>query len=317
MSPKLSELSVAEIRERYLDSDDGISAHMLHRLKRDPRRGVRRICRQLEKRYDREKEERSRLNGMLNFERVLWRSGVERIAGVDEAGIGPLAGPVVAAAVVFPPDTAINGIDDSKQLDADRRAELAVSIRSRAAGVGIGLVEVEEIDRINIYQAGILALRRAVEALPLSPQHVLVDARRIPDLEVPQNSFNKGDGINFSIAAASIIAKTHRDALMEHLDRRYPAYGLARHKGYSTPQHQRAIREHGPSPIHRRSFAFIRELCGEFSALFYELQRVLDAAEDDDGLRAFEARLDAHRAELADAELHKLRLILNRRWKRL
>src|SRR4030095_11183112 len=125
---------------------------------------------------------------------------------------------------------------------------LALEIRAKASGIGVGTASVEEIDRINIYHAALLAMRRAVEALPRPPQHVLVDARTVPGVDVPQNQFNKGDGINFSIAAASIIAKTERDAMMDALDREYPGYGFASHKGYATPEHPAAITQLAPSP---------------------------------------------------------------------
>src|SRR5690606_32602146 len=132
---------------------------------------------------------RNRLDAMLNFERVLWRAGIERIAGVDEVGMGPLAGPVIAAAVVFPPHTELPGIDDSKRLAPEERAAAEEQIRAAAVAIGIGCAEVADIDSVNIYQAGLLAMRRAVEALPFKPQHVLVDARSIPGVDVPQNCF--------------------------------------------------------------------------------------------------------------------------------
>src|SRR5437899_1428886 len=205
----IKKLPIREIRERFLADDIVISAHMLNLLRRDERQGARELHGVLKKRYAEERRERLRLDAMLNFERLLWRSGVRHIAGVDEVGVGPLAGPVIAAAVVFEPGTTIAGVDDSKRLDAPTREKLAADIRAKAIGVGIGSASVAEIDRINIYQAGLLAMRRAVEALPVTPQHVLVDARTIPGIVMPQNPFTKGDGINFSIAAASIVAKTH------------------------------------------------------------------------------------------------------------
>jgi len=217
--------------------------------------------------------------------------------------------------VVFPPETWIAGVDDSKRLDPARRAGLAEQIRERAAGVCVGVASVEEIDRLNIYQAALLAMRRAVEGLPEAPEHVLVDARTIPDLAVPQNPFAKGDGIDFSIAAASIVAKTHRDALMEELDARYPGYGFARHKGYGTRDHQQAIRELGPSPVHRRSFPVLRELRGECSAPFYALRARIADATTAAVLRGAEAELETRRDDLAEAEQRKLRTLLQRRWR--
>ena len=312
---KFSNLSIEEIRRQYLQRQQPVTAQFLNKLGRDPRQGVRKLHGILKKRYEQERAERLRLQNMLNFERVLWKSGIRAIAGVDEVGVGPLAGPVVAAAVIFPPDTEIAGIDDSKQLEPDQRYKLTSKIRASATAIGVASAEVGEIDHLNIYQAALLAMRRAIEALPLTPEHVLVDARVIPGISIPQNSFNKGDGINFSIAAASIIAKTHRDRLMEELDKEYPGYGFAQHKGYATPEHQHAIGELGPCPIHRLSFQFIRELCGEFSELFYILKQQLQEAGSNPDLRAFEATLTARWPELDEQEQRKMRLMLSRRWK--
>lgn len=312
---KFSDLSIEEIRQQCLDGQKPVSAQILNKLRRDPRLGVRKLREILKKRYEQERAERLRLQNMLNFERVLWKSGIRTVAGVDEVGVGPLAGPVVAAAVVFPPNTELDGIDDSKQLDSERRTKLAARIREHATAIGVGSAEVGEIDRLNIYHAGLLAMRRAIEDLPSAPEHVLVDARIIPGVSIPQNSFNKGDGINFSIAAASIIAKTHRDRLMEDLEKEYPGYGFAQHKGYSTPEHQNAIRELGPCPIHRLSYQFIRELCGEFSELFYSLKQQLQEVDSGADLRAFEGKLTERWSELDEKEQRKIRLMLSRRWK--
>jgi ribonuclease HII len=188
-------------------------------------------------------------------ERLLWGAGCTHVAGVDEVGMGPLAGPVVAAAVVFAPGRALAGIADSKQLTRLARERMVEKIRSHALGVGLGLVEPEEIDRVNIYQAGLKAMRLAVRALPFEPDHVVVDARHIPGLEMPQTRYGHGDAFVYSIAAASIVAKVHRDDLMRRLDAQYPQYGFGRHVGYATRQHLEALRRFGPSPLHRRSFA--------------------------------------------------------------
>jgi ribonuclease HII len=315
--PSLSKLSVDEIRERYARAAEPVSAQTLSKLKRDPRHGVQLIYATLKKRYERDSAERTRLDAMLNFERVLWRAGVERIAGVDEVGMGPLAGPVIAAAVVFPPHTELNGIDDSKKLDLEQRTDAERRIRAAATCIAIGRAEVAEIDTVNIYHAGLLAMRRAVEALPMRPQHVLVDARSIPGIDVPQNCFDKGDGLDFSIAAASIVAKVHRDRLMDELAREHPEYGFERHKGYCTPEHQDAIRRLGPCAIHRTSFTFIRELRGEYSTLFYDLKQRLDKAAAAADLQAIETELAACLDALSDNEQRKLRLVLSRRWRAL
>src|SRR5262249_17275256 len=271
----------------------------------------------LAKRYEDQKKERNRLDAMLHFERVLWKAGIERIAGVDEVGMGPLAGPVVAAAVVYPPGIEIEGVDDSKALDEETRNRLDEEIRAKASAFSIGVVEVEEIDRINIYHAGIRAMQLALRSLPVPPQHVLVDSRTIPDLTQPQNSFDKGDGINFSIASASIVAKVYRDRLMTDLDSKYPGYGFAGHKGYCTPEHQNAIRELAPSPIHRRSFDYIRELCGQYSTLFYDLKARGAQISSRVEMTRWEEDIKSKAASLSEMENKKLHLMKNRLWKRL
>lgn len=315
MPRDVDELSIDEIRQRYIENAEPVSQRLLGRLQRDSRQGVRRLYTVLKKRFERERDERARLSAMRHFELLLWKSGVSDIAGVDEAGMGPLAGPVVAAAVMFPPQTDIAGVDDSKRLDPATRAALALKIRAKASGLGVGVATVEEIDRLNIYHAGLLAMRRAVEALPRQPQHVLVDARTVPGVEVPQNMFYKGDGINFTIAAASIIAKTERDRMMEMLDHEYPGYGFATHKGYGTPEHRAALLRLGPTVVHRMSFPVIHELQGEYSALFYVLKSQLEAARSRAALDELEIALGAQARELAERECKKLRLLVARRWK--
>jgi ribonuclease HII len=231
--------------------------------------------------------------------------------------MGPLAGPVVAAAVVFPPDSEIEGIDDSKALDEARRVRLDVEIRRRAAAVGIGIVEVDEIDRLNIYHAGLRAMQLALGDLAVVPQHVLVDSRTIPGITQPQNSFAKGDGLNFSIAAASIVAKVRRDRLMTGLDALYPGYGFASHKGYATLEHQNAIRELGPCPIHRRSFDYIRELCGQYCDLYYDIKARGARISSRSEMASWEDELKLCAARLSEMENKKLQLMKNRLWKRI
>jgi ribonuclease HII len=305
-------MSVDQIRSFLAEQGAAVTPQMLRKLQRDPRRGVRLLYTAARQRAEDERQRRLRLDALLNFERVLWRTGVRWVAGVDEVGVGPLAGPVVAAAVVFSPDVDIDGVDDSKKLEPAVRERLAAEIHSRAAGVGIGRAEVEEIDRLNVYQAALLAMRRAVEALPMVPDHLLVDARQVPGVPMPQNQFDKGDGLDYSIAAASIVAKVHRDRLMGELDALYPAYGFARHKGYATADHQEAVRRHGPCAAHRR-YAYVQELCGEASPAFYELQARIGGADRGTLLEA-EADLVALRAELPEVEHKKLRLAISRRW---
>lgn len=176
--------------------------------------------------------------------------------------MSPLAGPVVAAAVILPPEQRIVGVDDSKKLDARTRETLAVEIKQRAIAWATGIVEPEEIDRVNIYRAGLLAMRRAVEGLSPAPEALLIDARKLPELPIPQQAIVHGDALSLSIGAASIIAKTTRDAIMVALDARYPGYGFAQHKGYPVRQHYDALARLGATEVHRRSFAPVREALG-------------------------------------------------------
>jgi ribonuclease HII len=171
--------------------------------------------------------------------------------------MSPLAGPVSAAAVVLPVETRLIGVDDSKKLSASQREQLAIEIKARARAWSVAFVEPAEIDAINIYWAWILAMRRAVEGLGLVPEHLLIDARRLRDLPIPQSSIVKGDERSASIAAASILAKTSRDARMVEADRLFPGYGFAQHKGYPVREHRTALARLGPCPLHRRSYALV------------------------------------------------------------
>jgi ribonuclease HII len=192
------------------------------------------------------------------FERAARQLGWTRIAGIDEAGRGALFGPVVAAAVVLNPKRRIVGLDDSKKLSAERRAQLAERIREHALAWAVAEIDAQRIDAWNIYQASRQAMTLALEHLTLRPDYLLVDAMQL-DVLLEQKSLIKGDARSVSIAAASILAKTHRDSRMEEWDAVYPQYGLARHKGYATPDHLEALRQHGPSPLHRFSFAPVRD----------------------------------------------------------
>lgn len=262
-----TQLSVQELRQRFLEGAISPSNRILKDLAADPRKGVQQLHTTLCRRSDRSQRECHRQNAMLWMEREFWQQGIERIAGVDEVGVGPMAGPVVAAAVVFPADVEPFGVDDSKRLDAAQREALAVQIRKTAIGIGVGVAQVEEIDRLNIYHAGLLAMRRALEDLAEPPQRVLTDARHIAGLDIPQHPVRKGDARVFSIAAASIIAKIWRDQYMCELAERYPGYGFQQHKGYCTRAHQKAVRQLGPCPVHRRSYGLIREMTSPEPAL--------------------------------------------------
>ena len=195
-----------------------------------------------------------RLRCTLRYEKLAWETGCSMVAGVDEVGRGSLFGPVVAAAVILDPSYRIRGLRDSKLLPAERREVLSVRIREHAVAWAIASVDAECIDQINIYQASRVAMLQAVMQLAPAADYLLVDALRL-DCEQPQRAIIHGDAVSASIAAASIIAKVHRDHMMCELDSVYPQYGLASNKGYSAPVHLAALREHGPCPLHRKSFA--------------------------------------------------------------
>ena len=188
------------------------------------------------------------------FERAAWRRGLERVAGLDEAGRGPLAGPVVAAAVVLRPGGVISGVDDSKRLRPDERAAIFVEIERRAMAVGVGIVDAGMIDRINILEATRRAMGQALGALGVSPELVLTDWVALAGLPCPQKNLVRGDQRSATVAAASIVAKVTRDRIMEEADREFPEYGFGRHKGYPTEEHRRTLAQHGPCPLHRRCF---------------------------------------------------------------
>jgi ribonuclease HII len=252
-------LNLARLRQRHVDAGRALPAEIERELLADPRPGARALLEQVERRRRANRAEGQRLRHMLRFERELWQRGVTLVAGIDEAGMSPLAGPVAAAAVVLEVGWRAPHVNDSKQLTAEQREELAVVIRREARAHAVAFVEPEEIDRLNIYWAGILAMQRAVEGLGLKPQHLLIDARRLRELSIEQTRIVKGDELSLSIAAASILAKTERDRRMLAYDREYPAYGFAQHKGYPVRQHLAALAAHGPCPIHRKSFAPVRE----------------------------------------------------------
>src|SRR5687768_6725241 len=191
----------------------------------------------------------------LVFEELAWTDGFRFVAGVDEVGRGCLAGPVVAGACILDPTKPLpDGLNDSKQVAGDRREEIAAELKASCIAYAIGLVEADEIDHINILEATKLAMRLAIAGLTPSADFVMIDALQLKGLPVPQRSIIKGDSVSASIAAASILAKTHRDGLMRSLDAEYPLYGFAGHVGYATKEHRQALQAHGPCPLHRRTF---------------------------------------------------------------
>src|SRR5213593_1177052 len=264
--PTLEELlakSIPELRERFVDRARPVPKGLVEALECDSRQGAHHLAKLIRERWRKNRAEGQRLHNLLRFEIDLWELGFNLIAGVDEAGMAPLAGPVVAGAVILPKNYKLKKLNDSKQiLDGEIRNELAQQIKTDAVVWSLGIAEVEEIDTMNIYHAGLLAMGRAVQGLAQQPDFILVDARRIPHCTPPQRWIIKGDTLSASIAAASIIAKTTRDALMRAFDSIHPGYNFATHKGYPTPEHCRLLKELGAAPIHRRSFARVREVLG-------------------------------------------------------
>ena len=255
--------SIPELRELFLERNRRVPKGLLEGLETDDRHGAKQLAKRIRQRYRSNRSEGQRLHTILRFEIELWEQGYSFVAGCDEAGMAPLAGPVVAGAVILPRNYKLRGLNDSKKiLDPEMREELAGQIKQDAVCWSYGFAEVEEIDRINIYHAGLLAMQRAVGGLTCVPDFVLVDARRIPQCPAPQRGIIRGDALSASIAAASIIAKTTRDAYMLQMDQQYQGYGFASHKGYPTPEHCRALKELGAVAIHRRSFGRVRQALG-------------------------------------------------------
>jgi ribonuclease HII len=251
-------LTVAEIMRR-LAAYHVPPESLLRSLARDRRAAVRRLAVRGRRAVLQARAEGARLRALYREERRRLRAG-QIVAGIDEVGCGPLAGPVVAAAVVLRPSPPIRGLNDSKQLRREEREALVGAIRARAEAIAVGQASVEEIDRWNIHAAARLAMQRAVAQLAPQPDFLLIDGRHVLPNGLPQTAIVKGDGTCACIAAASIIAKVARDEMMRELDHRHPEYGFARHKGYATAEHLAALDRYGPTPAHRRAFLPERQL---------------------------------------------------------
>lgn len=251
---RVSEMNMAEVRAYLSKNGLSVSEEIRRDLSEDSRIGVRRLYQQFCRQEALEVQENLRLKKMQLYEEDARRRGFSIIAGVDEAGRGPLAGPVVASAVILDEGIIIKGVNDSKKIPSAKRQLLYTEITEKAVCWAVGISSVEEIDSLNILQASLLAMRRAVLKLSSAPEFILVDAVRIPEINIPQLPIVKGDGLSVSIAAASIIAKVTRDRMMDELDREMPQYQFGRHKGYGTSDHLKALKTHGPSLIHRKTF---------------------------------------------------------------
>ena len=261
-----SGLPLAELRRRVEAARGARRRRLLAALRADRRIGARLLAEAQTRVARARSADARRVGRLLGRRRALFAAGARTVAGLDEVGVGPLAGPVVAAAVVLPERIDLPGLDDSKRLAPAARERLAAAIRAQALAVALAEVSPAEIDAQDVLRAAQEAMRRAVAALPVLPDHALVDGRPVPGLGCPQTAIVGGDARDASIAAASIVAKVHRDALMRELDRAHPGYGLALHKGYPTAAHLAALRRLGPSPVHRRTFAPVAELLASPSA---------------------------------------------------
>ena len=252
----LSQMNIREVEEALYKNP---SPRMLFACQNDPRQGVRQLAVRLLKYQQAQAIEETRIQKLLVEEKKLWNQGFQLLVGIDEAGRGPLAGPVVAAACILPAKFDLCGLNDSKMLTESKREKLYTLIQAQAVDYAIGSAEPAEIDALNILQATKLAMKRAIEGLKVRPQYLMIDALTLPTVKLPQLPLIGGDHLSATIAAASILAKVTRDRLMVELNALYPEYTFSKNKGYGTSEHMQVLRRLGPCPLHRRSFAPVKE----------------------------------------------------------
>ena len=250
--------TIKEIKDLLAGVTD-LASPIFKELAADERSGVQAAIKKRQREIQADLAEDKRLETMLTYERELYATGLELIAGIDEVGRGPLAGPVVAAAVILPKNCKIKGLNDSKKIPKKKHGQIYQQVMEQATAVGLGFQSDEIIDQVNIYQATKLAMKEAVAKLDQQPQHLLIDAMEL-DLEISQTSIIKGDANSLSIAAASIVAKVTRDRLMADYDKQYPGYDLAHNAGYGTKSHLEGLKKLGVCPIHRRSFEPVKSM---------------------------------------------------------
>jgi ribonuclease HII len=249
----IQQMTIAQIKKWFMHAERTEISSYLPRLRSDERSGIRQLLKQWEQKEEQLEQRLKHWNELNREEKQLKQDGVTLIAGVDEVGRGPLAGPVVVAAVILPADFFLLGVNDSKQLKKEEREEFAKHIQEQAVEYSISFIDAKEIDRINIYQATIKAMAQALEELHTPPQFALIDAMKLP-INLPHKSIVKGDTKSVSIASASILAKVARDDWMTQMAQLYPQYGFERNMGYGTKEHISALQTYGPTPIHRRTF---------------------------------------------------------------
>lgn len=251
--------TIKEVKERLAMIDE-LDHPLFEELILDGRAGVQAAISKRKRELQKQVDEDLRLEKMLAYEKELYAQGIELIAGVDEVGRGPLAGPVVAAAVILPKGCKIPGLNDSKKIPKAKHKEIYEAVLQNAIAIGVGVKDNHVIDQVNIYEATKLAMMEAIGQLEPQPQHLLIDAMKL-DLPISQTSIIKGDANSLSIAAASIVAKVTRDQMMEEFDREYPGYDFAQNAGYGTAKHLAGLDKLGVTPIHRRSFEPIKSMC--------------------------------------------------------
>ena len=251
--------TIKEIKEQ-LANIQRLDDPLLTELEQDGRSGVIQAIAKQKREIQKRLDEDERLEGMLAYEKECYARGMELIAGVDEVGRGPLAGPVVAAAVILPKGCKIPGLNDSKKIPKSKHKEIYEAVLQNAVAIGIGIKDNQVIDQVNIYEATKLAMMEAIGQLEPQPQHLLIDAMKL-DLPISQTSIIKGDANSLSIAAASIVAKVTRDQMMEEFDKEYPGYDFAQNAGYGTAKHLAGLDKLGVTPIHRRSFEPVKSMC--------------------------------------------------------
>ncbi|MCB7060827.1 ribonuclease HII [Streptococcus sp. 27098_8_148] len=251
--------TIKEIKERLATIDD-LDHPLFEELILDGRAGVQAAISKRKRELQKQVDEDLRLEKMLAYEKELYAQGIDLIAGVDEVGRGPLAGPVVAAAVILPKACKIPGLNDSKKIPKSKHKEIYEAVLQNAIAIGIGIKDNQVIDQVNIYEATKLAMMEAIGQLEPQPQHLLIDAMKL-DLPIPQTSIIKGDANSLSIAAASIVAKVTRDQMMEEFDCEYPGYDFTQNAGYGTANHLAGLDKLGVTPIHRRSFEPVKSMC--------------------------------------------------------
>ena len=251
--------TIKEVKERLAMIDE-LDHPLFEELILDGRAGVQAAISKRKRELQKQVDEDLRLEKMLAYEKELYAQGIDLIAGVDEVGRGPLAGPVVAAVVILPKACKIPGLNDSKKIPKSKHKEIYEAVLQKAIAIGIGVKDNQVIDQVNIYEATKLAMMEAIGQLEPQPQHLLIDAMKL-DLPIPQTSIIKGDANSLSIAAASIVAKVTRDQMMEEFDREYPGYDFAQNAGYGTAKHLAGLDKLGVTPIHRRSFEPVKSMC--------------------------------------------------------